>query len=267
MEQLADKKMRFVHLAAAVILAAALCILFWPESHLGEAAGEDWIQYPIDQDHPAGTVVSMAGERYYPNKENWVYHFQYAYPYVLGEEAAHTVIRDTYQQILDDSLNTALPMFADAPDMLFDGKNEVTHDFEVMCNNGRFLSVRMRKSQTMGENGTKMTLETLTFDMAGNGDVLTLRGVVRVGDSSEQIADAVWPHLYREFAALQQQGMARQDMTEQDFYNNYLPEANFYTDEEGNAVFYFTPEMMAQPTFDVPGFSYSPAQLEALLNE
>lgn len=264
---MADKKMRFVHLAAAVILAAALCILFWPESHFSETAGEDWIQHPIDTDQLAGTVARMAGERYYPEKENWVYHFTYAYPYVPGEGAAYAVIRDTYQQILDDSLNTALPMFADAPDMYFDGKNEVVHDFEVMCNNDRFLSIRMKKSQTMGDEGIKMTLETLTFDVAGDGDVLTLRGVVMVGDSSEEIADAVWPHLYREFALLQQQGIARQDMTEQDFYNNYLPEYNFYTDEAGNAVFYFTPEMMAQPTFDVPAFSYSPAQLEALLNE
>ncbi|MBR2054115.1 MAG: hypothetical protein IKM05_07780 [Clostridia bacterium] len=266
---MADKKMRFIHLAAAVILAAALCILFWPESRPADIEAEDGPAYEINRNQPAGTVERMAGEQYFPDKENWVYHFTYAYPYVLGDDIGNAMIRDTYQMALDEWLGLTLPMFANSPQEYYDGKNEVVHDFRVMCNNEDYLSILQSRSQTRGEQGTKMTLEALTFARRGEyvGESLTLRGVVMVGDSSEQIADAVWPHLYREFAELQKKGIARQDMTEKDFYNTYLPEYNFYRDENGNAVFFFQPDMLETPSFDVPVFAYSPAQLEALLNE
>ena len=112
---MADKKMRFVHLAAAVILAAALCILFWPESSPADAVAEDDPGYAIDLSQPAGTVERMAGEQYFPDKENWVYHFTYAYPYVLGDDIGNAMIRDTYQMALDEWLGLTLPMFANSP--------------------------------------------------------------------------------------------------------------------------------------------------------
>jgi len=188
---------------------------------------------------------------------------------VLGDDLGNTMIRETYEMALNEWLELTLPMFANSPDEYYDGKNEVVHDFRVTCNDDNYLSILQSRSQTRGNEGIKMTLEALTFAKSGEymGESLTLRGVVMVGDSSEQIADAVWPHLYREFAALQEKGIARQDMTEKEFYNLYLPEYNFYRDENGNAVFFFQPDMLELPTFDVPVFAYSPAQLEALLYE
>ena len=185
--------MRFIHLAAAVILAAALCILFWPESRPADIEAEDGPAYEINRNQPAGTVERMAGEQYFPDKENWVYHFTYAYPYVLGDDIGNAMIRDTYQMALDEWLGLTLPMFANSPQEYYDGKNEVVHDFKVMCNNDDYLSILQSRSQTRGEQGTKMTLEALTFARRGEyvGESLTLRGVVMVGDSSEQIADAV----------------------------------------------------------------------------
>ena len=262
--------MRFVHLAAALILAAALCILFWPQSRLPETAGSDErLVYEIEESLPSGTVERITGEKYYPDEENWVYHFTYAYPYVAGDDFAALTVNDTYQMALDEMLQLVLPMFANEPSMRYDGKNEVIHDFEVMCNNGRFLSIRQRKSQTRGAEGAFLSLESLTFDMSGEyaGESLTLRGVVMVGESTDQLSEAVLPEIYREFVLLQQQGICNPTVDRETFEIEFSPAVHFYADEKGNAVFYLPPILMAEPGFDTPTFTYSPAQLEALLNE
>ena len=82
------------------------------------------------------TVERNEGERYFPDENNWVYHFTYAYPKILGDDYTAALINDTYQMALDEMTNLVLPMFANTPDMRFDGKNEVWHDFAVTCNNG-----------------------------------------------------------------------------------------------------------------------------------
>ena len=48
------------------------------------------------------------------------------------------------------------------------------------------------------------------------GETLTLRGVVMVGESSDQIAAAVLPALYAEFVRLQEEGVCRAEITEED---------------------------------------------------
>lgn len=250
-----------------MILAAALCIIFLPKKQADALPQGEETTYALSENQPEGTVERMEGERFFPAGENWVYHFTYAYPYVHGEELANIKIRETYQMMLDEWLELTLPMFANSPAEYYDGKNEVVHDFKVTCNNEKYLSILQSRSQTMGDQGTKMTLEALTFDKCGEylGENLTLRGVVMVGESSEQIADAVMPLIWAEFEKLQQQGICRQDMDKKAFYNLYVPDYNFYTDENGNAVFFLMPEMLAVPSFDVPVFTFSPAELATLL--
>lgn len=228
----------------------AMLLLLLPFSALGEAA-----------------VERLEGEAFYPSQSNWTYHFIYAYPHLLGEDYAAAAINDTYEMALDEMLQLVLPMFANEEDMLFDGKNEVKHDFTVTCNNGRFLSILQYRSQTMGEEGTNLALEALVFDMAGEyiGETLTLRGLVMVGDSSAQIAEAVTPLLYQEFQKLQQAGIAPADIIQEDFLLEFSPTRDFYADEEGNAVFFFPPTLLSEPSFDVPTFTFTPEELAALL--
>lgn len=214
-----------------------------------------------------GEIWQLEGEMYFPDEENWVYHFTYAYPQLGGESYAALTVNETYQMALDEMIQLVLPMFANAPDMRFDGKNEVHHTFDVKCNNERFLSILQKKSQTRGDEGTFLSLESLTFDMGGEylGESLTLRGVVMVGDSTDQIAAAVLPEIYREFQALQTQGICRPDVDRETFEIEFSPAIHFYADEEGRAVFYLPPVLMAQPSLDTPVFPYTPQELEALL--
>ena len=239
---------------------------------------------------PQGLAVArQEGEVYFPSAVQWSYHFTYAYPHLLGQDYAAAAINDTYQMALDEMEQLVLPMFANEESMQFDGRNEVTHDFYVTCNNDRLLSIVQTRSQTMGSEGVALALEALVFDVSGAyiGETLTLRGCVLTGigeepademtvekypqaarlieGSSDLIAEAVSRALYPSFAALQQAGVGRSDITQEDFEWEFAPAANFYVNADGNVTFFFPPAMLTEPTFDVPVFSFTAAELEALM--
>ncbi len=211
-------------------------------------------------------VERVEGEGYFPTQENWTYHFTYAYPRIAAEDIAALMINDSYEMALDEMINLILPMFANEDAMRFDGKNEITHDFSIACNNGRFLSVLLRRTQTMGEE-IKQTIDAQVFDISGEyaGEPLTLRGVVMVGDSSTQLADKVLPQLYRAFVALQNEGVTRKDIDEEGFSEICSPISDFYANDDGSVTFFLQPELLTEPTFDVPTFVYTKDMLEQLL--
>lgn len=212
-------------------------------------------------------IERMEGEAYFPSEKDWTYHFVYAYPKLRGDDLASAMVNDTYQMVLDEMLQLVLPMFANAEDMRYTGKNEVNHDYIVTCNNGKFLSIVQRKTQTVEDGALLYTMESQVFDMAGEylGETLTLRGLVMVGDSSDQIAEALMPVLYQEFLKLQEAGVCRKELTREDFDMEFSPTLHFYADENSSAVFYFPPTLLTEPSFDVPIFPFTPAELEGLL--
>lgn len=237
------------------------------------------------------TVERTEGEAWFPDEKNWVYHFSYAYPRLTGDDYTSALINDTYEMALDEMVQLVLPMFANSPDMRFDGKNEVTHDFTVTCNNGKLLSILQTKLQARGGEGDILTLEPLTFDVSGMyaGESLTLRGVTLIlggadpekleelepenmpalshiiDGSSTEMAEALLPVLYAEFQALQASGVIQSQWTYQDFEDECSPAANFYADDLGNLVFFFPPMMLEPPSFDVPAFSFAPEELDGIL--
>lgn len=238
------------------------------------------------------TVERNEGEAYYPNEKNWVYHFTYAYPHLIGDSYTVALINDTYEMALDEVKDIALPMFANAPDMRYDGKNEVSHDFSVVCNTPRLLSILLRQSQTVGEEGVRLTLEAQTFNVDGEteGDLLTLRGVILmlsgvatdrlygevtaedapslpriVAGSSDGIGEALLPVLYAEFQRMQETGAAPADAAYEDFEAEFLPTRDFYALPDGRVAFFFPPMLLKEPSFDVPVFPFTPEELEALL--
>ncbi|MBR6187253.1 MAG: hypothetical protein IKQ41_13470 [Clostridia bacterium] len=258
------------------IFAAALSLLLFAAPALGEM-----------------TVERMEGERYFPNEQNWVYHYTYAYPQVQGEDLTAALINDTYQMALEEMTQLVLPMFANAEDMRFDGKNEVTHDFAVMCNNGRLLSILQKRTQTMGSEGVSFVLEALTFDVGGMyaGETLTLRGVALIqggvdaesledvngqehpelkyliDGSSAEMAAALTPVLYREFQRLQSENVMDPQITREAFETAFSAARDFYTDDENRLVFFFPPSLMLTPSLTPPAFSFTPFELNDLLRD
>ncbi len=237
------------------------------------------------------TVERAEGEAYFPDEKNWVYHFSYAYPRLTGDDYTTALINDTYEMALDEMVQLVLPMFANSPDMRFDGKNEVIHDFTVTCNNGKLLSILQTKLQARGGAGDILTLEPLTFDVSGMyaGESLTLRGVTLIlggadpekieelepedvpalahiiDGSSGEMAQALLPRLYAEFQSLQADGVIQDQWTFQDFEDECSPANNFYADDNGNLVFFFPPMMLSSPSFDVPAFAFTPQELDGIL--
>ncbi len=237
------------------------------------------------------TVERREGERYYPSEKNWVYHFTYAYPHVAGDDYTAALINDTYEMAFDEWDQLVLPMFANAPDMRYDGKNEVVHDFTVMCNNGKVLSILQTRMQTRGEDGPLYALDPLTFDVGGMyaGETLTLRGVTLIqagvdgtmledvepelypeiahiiDGSSDEMAAALLPLLYEAFVRLQAEGVIAAQWTREEYEDEFNPAQDYYTDEEGRIVFFFQPTLLASPSFDAPVFPFTPAELDAIL--
>ncbi len=214
-------------------------------------------------------VERLEGEEWYPSRDNWTYHYIYSYPRIVcgDEEPVGLLINDTLGMVLDEMRLLALPMFAESPDMTAGGKVKVTEDVRVMCNNGRFFSVLKVKTEERA-SGISRSLESDTFDVSGDypGETLTLRGVVMVGESSEEISLAVMPVLYEAFRGLQAEGVCLPGVTEAEFYDCVIPTLDFYADENGNAVFYFQPSLLCVPGEDVPVFPFSPAELKALVD-
>ena len=246
--------------------------------------------------HGEMTVERQCGEDYFyseKDQKNWVYHFVYAYPRMAGEDYTAALINDTYERALSEWRQLALPMFANAPDMYYDGQNEVIHDFTVVCNNGVVLSVLQTRSQTRGSEGTLYVLEPLTFDVSGPyaGETLTLRGVTLLqggvapekleeaqiedypalanilSGSSTLMGEALADRLYPEFLALQEAGVLSPALTREDYEAEFSPARDFYTDDENNLVFFFPPALMQSPSFQPPVFSFTPEELNALLSD
>ena len=222
-----------------------------------------WV-FPAPAEH---AVESLEGEDFFPQEENWTYHYIYSWPMLVcdGDDAAAMMVNDTFQMVLDEMRTLALPMFAASPEMTGDGPVEVRQFYRVTCNTDRLFSVLLIKTEEQGES-RRISVESETFDVGGEypGETLTLRGVVRVGESSDQLSAAVLPVLYGRFRELQQSGVCLPDVSEEAFYELTAPTLDFYADENENAVFYFQPSLMVHPDWDVPAFTFTPEELAAL---
>jgi len=280
----------------ALVLAAALLVLLTLRLAGGkkETPGADATAKPEESavaDAGHFVVKRTAGEAYYPDEKNWVYHFTYAYPQVEGGDYTAALVNDTYKMALGEVKDIVMPMFANSPDMRYDGHNEVNHDFSVTCNTDRLLSILMRQSQTRGKEGTALSLEAQTFNVWGDsaGDTMTLRGTVLLlagadpdgleeitaadlpdypkilAGSSDRMEERLLPLLYEEFRALQSAGTARQDVEYSRYEAEFSPARDFYALPDGRIAFFFPPSLLTEPSFDVPVFTYTAAEIEALL--
>ena len=236
------------------------------------------------------TVERNEGEMYFPDEKNWVYHFTYAYPKIIGDDYTAALINDTYQMALDEMTNLVLPMFANTPDMRFDGKNEVKHDFIVACNDGRLLSIVQFRSQSMGEE-TVYSLEPLTFDVQGQyaGETLTLRGVILIqagvdpeqleeatadeypeiahiiNGSSSSIADALMPFLFDLFCA-HSDAPETEKPSYEDFEIAFSPARDFSAYNLDNCIaFYYSPMQASEADRGYTVIVLSPADIESIL--
>lgn len=212
-------------------------------------------------------IVPLENTEYYPDEDGWTYCYEYRVPQLETgmTDVAAMMVNDTLMTALDEMRELVLPMFAANEEMTQNGPVTICQDYRVTCNDEHFFSLLITRVET-DDTGSFYTLDSEVFDVGGEymGETLTLRGVVMVGESSDQISRAVLPVLYEQFVLLQQQGVCRQDITREDFEALCSPTLDFYADENGNAVFFLQPSLMEKPSLDVPAFTFTPDELALL---
>lgn len=201
-------------------------------------------------------------------KEDPRWELDYEYPLITSDDAVSVQINDYYDTSRTEMTVLILPMLSNTKDASGESLNRMTQEYHVTCNNGRLFSVLfMQKTEANGQ--VMYSMESDTFDVSGEyaGQLLTLRGTVMVGESTVQLVEYLLPVLYDRFVALQEAGVIDPELTQEDFEEIVYPDSHFYLNDDGSVTFYFQPEVMAEPSFDVPCFTFTAAELEALIHE
>ena len=209
----------------------------------------------------------VEGEEYYPQEMPWTYRYTYRYPLLTGEGMLQESINDYFRNALNEMTMLVIPMFAADPIMIGEGSNEISQCYEVTCNNGIFFSVLMTQVQTV-EGKERISLESVVFAASGEylGESLTLRGLVRVGPSSQVLGEAVLQDIWEDIE-IQMRDQAsgwKNDLNSDILKAEFYPEVQFYADALGNAVFYLQPSRFRLDD-RVITYTYTPQKLEELL--
>ena len=233
-----------------LVLALSLCLL------LGTAGAS-----------AVPEVAWQQGEMYFPDAGDWTYHYTYTYPTFQGEGPVVEALAHYFDLAFNEMTRLVLPMYAADPIMTDGRKNEVHEAYELTCQNERILSFLLTHEQTVGEKRV-VSMRSVVFAISGEyaGDTLTLRGVAQVGDSSQQLAEAVLKDVWAQLLARKDEKPDgwREDLTQEELGEVFYPESAFYADNEGRIVFYVQPGDLRQDDEPIL-FTYSPAQLESLL--
>lgn len=242
-----------------VFLALFLCVLLGTALFAAESMAEvqglafEWVE----------------GEQYFPQDEPWTYHYSYRYPLIKGDGPVQEAINDYFRNALNEMTMIVIPMFSADPIMVGAGANEISQRYEVTCNNGAFFSVLLTQVQTM-EGETLTTLQSAVFATSGEyiGESLTLRGLVQVGPSSQELGEAVLQDIWKDIQVQMRHGAYgwKSDLSSDILRADFYPEVQFYADALANAVFYLQPGQFRQDDLLVT-YTYTSQRLEELLAE
>ncbi len=213
--------------------------------------------------HAEAALTWTEGQQTYPEGGEWTYRYTYRYPVLTDDTPAAASVNAWFDVAFREMDDLILPMFASEADMAGDGKSEISQQFAVTCNNDAFFSILLTQTQVLGEQ-TVVSLSGQVFAMSGEylGDTLTLRGLLGVGESSTQIAEAIVADVYKRVQSWEGALDRWPDIDR--FYEDFDPEIQFYADQDGNAVFFLQPGVLDTAP-DALIFTYTAQEAEALL--
>ena len=118
------------------------------------------------------------------------------------------------------------------------------------------------------EGGELHTISSVVFAVSGEyaGDSLTLRGLVQVGENSQQLAEAVFGDIWRRIEQEMKLPGSKwlPGLTRDALADGFYPEEHFYANQNGDAVFYLQPGVFRNDE-EIVEYVYTPQQLEGLL--
>lgn len=192
--------------------------------------------------------------------ENASYIYRATYPQIAGESNTALTINQVFQYEASDALGFEAPMIGSSHDPT-DGQMQVTIDYEVTHLSDSFLSVRIDKQITVG-NETSLIIKGYTFGFTGAraGTVTSLPyllGILEENETDEwlidrQIArtdacarDLVWLLIEKDMK--KKDSAIYNDLTFEEFECGFYPEEDFYLDEEGRLIFFLQEGVVAPP--------------------
>ena len=143
-------------------------------------------------------------------------------------------------------------------------------DFELTCNDGRYLSVLLRYG-VMGGQGEieRIKADTFACDGVYAGERISLSQLLGLeqedesGIASQLVYELVWQ--IAEWNIQNQQGDYLDGLTREEMMAAFVPEYDFYLDEEGNIVFYIQSGEISAEMAGVQLYPFAPAELFASL--
>lgn len=194
----------------------------------------------------------------------------YSYPQLSPENQADEAINQYYQALAAD-MDTIAAQWTQS-----DEKTQIDISCEITHRSQRYISV-VQTMTTVGGNGEFETLSADTFARDGiyAGQSLTLSQVLGLEEGTElSTADSVAETLAFDLIwQIVERGMENADgdylsgLTRQDLQHAFLPETDFYLDEDGNVVFFIQSGEIAGEIAGILRFPFAPSELLSALAE
>lgn len=192
----------------------------------------------------------------------------YAYPQIAAETQADEAINRYYQDLAADMRAVAQQQAESGEEMRMEITCDITHQSK------RYLSIA-QTMVTSGGNGEYESLSADTFARDGvyAGQPLTLSQVLGLEQEdslstahsvAERLAyDLVWQIVERDLQNTDSDYL--DGMTKQELERSFLPETDFYLDEDGNVVFFIQAGEIAGEIAGILRFPFAPAELMSAL--
>ena len=191
---------------------------------------------------------------------------RYQYPQFAAANDADRAINRYYQALADDMAQAAVQ----------DEWQEAQITYEVTHNTGRYLSVVQTMTSQSG-NGERETISADTFARDGMyaGQPLSLSQVLGLEEDSElsaewTMAEALAYELVWQMVQSDMQsgdGDYPDGLALEDLHSVFMPETDFYLDQDGNVVFFIQAGELAGEIAGVLRFPFAPAELLSVMHE
>ena len=191
---------------------------------------------------------------------------RYQYPQFAAANEADRAINRYYQALADDMAQAAVQ----------DEWQEAQITYEVTHNTGRYLSVVQTMTSQSG-NGERETISADTFARDGMyaGQPLSLSQVLGLEEDSElsvewTMAEALAYELVWQMVQSDMQsgdGDYPDGLALENLHSVFMPETDFYLDQDGNVVFFIQAGELAGEIAGVLRFPFAPAELLSVMHE
>lgn len=226
----------------------------------------------------------LSGTQYYPtgaDEASARYFFDYRFPQLLVQTQADELINQALFRDMEDYLTWTAPQLAQSrlEELLPDEPaGRLSVDYQLMADNEDYTSFLLSVSSFSSANETSVVWAS-TYARTGEyiGKKLTLSQVMGLETSDPDAARGKDTLLGKRVYDLVSEIITQPgedftveyfpDLMKEELQQAFLPEEDFYLDENGNIVFYIQSGVIASEMYGVITFPFSRAELLMALTE